>query len=452
MSFFSLETIQVFAESIGISSLKEDVSVTIAQEVEYRVRELIQDASKFMIHSHHSKLTCDDLNNALRQKHSEPLYGFDPGEPLNFRLIPHTNLFFTPDPEIDLDLLLNSQLPKAPLAAHFTPHWLAIEGVQPMIPENPPPPPPHPSVASSIGITSMDTKDQTDKAVLVTAKKDIGLMQEDADVTPCVKHVLSKEMQLFYDTVINCINSPKEEERVCAFESLRVDAGLQQLLPYFVQYVSEMIARNLKNPNVLLLMLEMCNCLVGNSHLFIEPYLHQLMPIVLSCVVGKTVGIGGSFDQQIRIRQNASQIVVFIERKFASAYQSLQLKTCKTLTRTLGESGMPLISHYGAFYCLSELGRESVEIFILPLLSEYVKGLDYENRFESENASLQQRQQQSQQQSQQQNQQQRQEIEAVWKLLMTICNRYLNSDDCLESNRQLIEQVFGDELLLMDVS
>jgi len=133
-------------------------------------------------------------------KHSEPLYGYDPTEPLNFRLVPHTNLFFTPDPEIDLDILLNAPLPKAPLKPHFSAHWLAIEGVQPMIAENPSTPLPTPStlplppLSHPVAPVVVDTKDATDKAVLVTSKKDISLLQEDAEVTPCVKHVLSKEM------------------------------------------------------------------------------------------------------------------------------------------------------------------------------------------------------------------------------------------------------------------
>lgn len=441
MSFFSLETIQVFAESIGLSNLNEEIAIPLVQEVEYRVRELIQDAHKFMVHCRRAKLTCDDLNSALRMKHSEPLYGYDPTEPLNFRLVPHTNLFFTPDPEIDLDVLLNAPLPKAPLKPHFSAHWLAIEGVQPMIAENP-------SVPQTLSTTTtttttaqptvptVDTKEPADKAVLVTAKKDISLLQEDADVTPCVKHVLSKEMQLFYDTVINCINSPKDEERSCALESLKNDAGLQQLLPYFIQYASENIARNLKNSPVLLLMLEMCNTLMLNGHLFVEPYLHQLMPVLLSCIVGKTIGLNGSLEQQLKVRRSASHVVSFIERKYASAYQTLQLRTCKTLSKCLQDSGMPLCCHYGAIYCFNELGIDSFESFVLPGLASYVGALAYEQRFEPGKYS----------------DDQRNELEAVWKLLLSICNRYTNSPDSKPNNRELIEEVFGDELFLTDVA
>jgi len=200
-----------------------------------------------------------------------------------------------------------------------------------------------------------------------------------------------------------------------------------------------MIARNLKNSSVLLLMLEMCNTLIMNSHLFIEPYLHQLMPVLLSCIVGKTIGAngGGSLDQQLKVRRNASHVVSFIERKYASSYQTLQLRTCKTLSKCLQDSNMPLCCHYGALYCFNELGIDSFESFVLPLIKSYVESLEYEKRFELEKYS---------------GQQQRDELEVVWKLLVTICNRYIDSADSNPQNKQLIEEVFGDELFLTDVT
>lgn len=40
---------------------------------------------------------------------------------------------------MDFDAVLNKPLPKIPLDVTFTAHWLAIEGVQPAIPQNPTP-------------------------------------------------------------------------------------------------------------------------------------------------------------------------------------------------------------------------------------------------------------------------------------------------------------------------
>lgn len=431
MSFFPLESIQIYAESIGIRSLKEDVCVAIAQDVEYRLRELIQDAEKFMHHSKRSRLAVDDINNALMAKHADPLWGFDPSETLNFRQIPHSGLFVVPDVEVDLEAFISGPLPRAPLRPQFTVHWLAIEGVQPMIPENP-------SVSLRQHYALPDTKEATDRALLVTAKKDISMIQEDAEVTPCVKHVLSKEMQLFYDTIISCVTSAKEEDRNCAFESLRSDAGLQQLLPYLLQYATESIAKNLRNASVLITMLQMCNCLVHNTHIFIEPYLHQVMPMLLSCVLTRGVGTAPnapSGAQQWTIRECASGIIAFICKRFGNSYHTLVLRVLKTLTKTLSGEESPnasfLPSQYGALFCLDAIGAEAVQSILFPILESFVVSLGYQSRFEDSVSEAR-----------------RSEIEKVYQLLLKICRSHPSSK---RENAQLFERCFGDDFLLTEM-
>lgn len=94
-----------------------------------------------MQHSKRSKLTVDDINAALRVKNVEPLYGYGCGEASKFRRTTVNNnpIYFTDDEEVDFDTILNKPLPKIPLDVSFTAHWLAIEGVQPAIPQNPTP-------------------------------------------------------------------------------------------------------------------------------------------------------------------------------------------------------------------------------------------------------------------------------------------------------------------------
>ena len=296
--------------------------------------------------------------------------------------------------------------------------------------------------------TIPDTKDASDKAVLVSAKKDISMIQEDAEVTPCVKHVLSKEMQLFYDTIINCINSTKDDERQCAFESLRSDAGLQQLLPYLIQYATENISRNLRNISVLFCMLELCNCLLLNVHLFVEPYLHQMMPMLLSCILAKCIGTTTSSSaltspslleatsaktfNHWMIREKACQVVSFVCKKFGNSYQTLFLRIAKTLTKSIHDTSKPVCCHYGAFYGLSLMGVDTIELMVLPLLKDYVTGLNYESRFDL-------------------NCVQRKELEMVYQLLITISKHYLQARG--ETSELLVkfEQIFGDDFLLMDV-
>ena len=47
-------------------------------------------------------------------------------------------MHFLDDKELDLNDLVSQPMPKIPLAPSLRAHWLAIDGVQPSIPENPP--------------------------------------------------------------------------------------------------------------------------------------------------------------------------------------------------------------------------------------------------------------------------------------------------------------------------
>lgn len=94
-----------------------------------------------MRHSKRTKLSVDDVNAALRVKNVDPLYGYTCGEAPKFRktTVNANDIYFDDDEEVDFDSVLNKPLPKIPLDVTFTAHWLAIEGVQPAIPQNPTP-------------------------------------------------------------------------------------------------------------------------------------------------------------------------------------------------------------------------------------------------------------------------------------------------------------------------
>ena len=134
------DTVGDVAESLGIN-LPEEAAKNLAMDVEYRIHEILETAIKFMRHSKRKTLTTEDISHALKVFNIEPLYGYDNSQPLNFKetmvgALGQT-LYYIDDNEIEFEKLINQELPKVPRQATFTAHWLAIEGVQPMISQNP---------------------------------------------------------------------------------------------------------------------------------------------------------------------------------------------------------------------------------------------------------------------------------------------------------------------------
>ncbi|OLY78532.1 Transcription initiation factor TFIID subunit 6 [Smittium mucronatum] len=111
-------------------------------------------------------------------------------------------------------------------------HWLAIEGVQPNIPQNP---------------TSLNKEENYVDSINSSAVQDQSLSGSSQNNTaPLVKHVLSKEHQLYFECVKDSLFSSNAAIQTAALDCVSSDGGIHQLVPYFVQLISDLVG--LLNP------------------------------------------------------------------------------------------------------------------------------------------------------------------------------------------------------------
>ena len=232
-----------------------------------------------MRHGKRTVLATQDIALALRALDVEPLYGYESTRPLRFgeaSIGPGQPLFYVEDEEVDFEKLINAPLPKVPreisftgikecssseiIANGFLAHWLAVEGVQPSIPQNP---------------TSADSRNQELIPKGPGANPNLAATSgnDNVSVKPLVKHILSKELQLYFEKICSALlDDSNEEYRIAALASLRSDPGLHQLVPYFVQFVAEKVTHNLKNLYILTQMMQLTSAMLDNESLYIDPY------------------------------------------------------------------------------------------------------------------------------------------------------------------------------------
>jgi transcription initiation factor TFIID subunit 6 len=131
--------VKIVAQSLGIESLDDRIAAALAPDVEYRIRHLVQDGLKFAEHAQRDTLTVEDINAALRVRNVEGLYGFSGLDSMKFTKIgdQSEDLFMLKDKVESFATMLAEPVLKCPMAPSFTTHWLAVEGVQPTIPQNP---------------------------------------------------------------------------------------------------------------------------------------------------------------------------------------------------------------------------------------------------------------------------------------------------------------------------
>ncbi|OQR76687.1 transcription initiation factor TFIID subunit 6-like [Tropilaelaps mercedesae] len=366
VSQLSVESVKMMAESVGVTALPEDTCREISEDATYRLRVIIQEAIKFTRHGKRKRMTSFDLDNALRVKNVEPLYGFtDPNFiPFRFASGGGRELYFHEDKEMDLGDLVTGNLPKLPLDISLKTHWLSIEGIQPTIADNPPPVPKDQQRQESLDPLSKLCKPQQAER---TAKH-----VETVRVKQLATHELSVEQQLYYKEITEACVGSDDPRRTEALQSLSSDPGLHQMLPRLCTFISEGVKVNVVQCNLafLIYLIRMVKALLDNQSLYLEKYLHEIIPSVTTCIVSRQLCQRPEVDNHWALRDFASRLLAQICKNFNTPTNGIQVRVTKAFSKALMNDRMPLASIYGAVSVLGELGTEVVRSLLIPRVRE----------------------------------------------------------------------------------
>ncbi|KAG5998223.1 hypothetical protein E4U43_002465 [Claviceps pusilla] len=367
---WNAENVKDVAESVGINSLNDEALKALTQDVEYRIGQVIIEALRLMRAARRTTLTVNDVSLALKVLDVEPLYGYDSTRPLRYgeaSLGPGQPLFYVEDEEVDFEKLINAPLPKVPRDMNFTAHWLAIEGVQPSIPQNP-------TTAESRSQELLPKGPGANPALAALAGND------NIAVKPSVKHIVSKELILYFDKIQAAVldDNPDEEVvrlRQAALGSVRDDPGLHQLVPYFINFVMDRVTHNLDDTFTLKQMMELTNALIENKSLFLDPYASSLSAPALTCLMARKLGTDDGVEalrDQYELRQLAASLVGRIARKYSASNTLLRPKLTRTCLKYFLDPTKPPAVLYGAIFGLLEAGGpEAIRVLVLRNLKTF---------------------------------------------------------------------------------
>mmetsp|Transcript_12024 Transcript_12024/g.17888 ORF Transcript_12024/g.17888 Transcript_12024/m.17888 type:complete len:587 (+) Transcript_12024:110-1870(+) len=431
MSGATQQSIRILAQKKGIPRISEDITQRIAQEVETKLKSILIDAKKFRDHSKRRLLTTDDFNRALIQKNVQPLYGYkiqgdvpkDWKVTLGFGKVKGQNLYYIKDEEIDIKSALKVNFPsKIPIGPTVSSHWLAIEGEQPQIPQNPIrdaaqareilarqelglPPLPISQTKKSImqlneslaplyenvyqlqgskfipTIEEEEKEEEKPKKRGRKTKKNDGKKQEHEtkknekitihnlpekerevfDGTIKVKHLVSNEHRLLFKKITQVVlddHEANDMKRKVALRVLQSGKGLHQLVPYFVQFIIRETTINMDNLVRLENMVGMMRALLENQHIHLELYVHQMIPAILTCLLGSQLGDHKEIENHFQLRASAASLLACVVRDYAHKYANTKSRIAKELINSLLNPNCNHSTHYGAIMGLLALGPQ----------------------------------------------------------------------------------------------
>jgi transcription initiation factor TFIID subunit 6 len=298
-------------------------------------------------------------------------------------LVPQ-NLYVRRDRKVNILNLTNEFLPSYPLNPSLRVHWLAVNGVQPCIPEN--------DSADFKDMVSkpghLIVKKTQDEEEIVSSERIGGYVQ----VKTMMKHTLSEEQAKYFESITKALLFEEDSNssiktsavttRAIALQSLSRDNGLQQLVPYISKFVTDNSLRLLKTrprPSNLLLCLESMvlavSSLLSNSHVNIEFYAHQLMPVILSILLNKKI-CKNRDEPHWDVRELAARTVAEVCQMFGDKYPDLQTRITETYIEAMRKSSSNLSTHFGAIVGTYWLGPLVVESVLMSLHNQYVELLE----------------------------------------------------------------------------
>lgn len=381
-SVWNPDNVRDVAESVGIASLADNVVEELARDVDFRLAQVLEEALKFMRHGKRTTLSTQDISNALKVLNVEPLYGYESTRPLRFgeaSLGPGQPLYYVEDEEVDFEKLINAPLPKVPREITFTAHWLAVEGVQPSIPQNP----------------NTNTGDLLPKGPNANPHLAAANGLDNVNVKPLVKHVLSKESQELFNKLSGAlVDETNIEWQNAALAAISTEPGIHQLTTYLLSFIAEKVTHNMKNLFILSQMMRASEALLNNQAIYLDPYIAYMVPPILTCCIGGKLGpanqpapsnassetLGGAVPDYSRaasdafyLRTLAAHLLRNICRKYSSSNQGLKSRIARTCLKQFMDPDKTVGAHFGALQALLlVLGpSDALRGLILPNIKMY---------------------------------------------------------------------------------
>lgn len=349
------ESIKVIGQSSGLE-LSDEVALLLAHDTEVLLLKILQESEKFMKRSKRNNLTVEDINLSLKLKNFEQMYGHSGEKVSRFKKVSgYKGFYFVEDQEKDISQILNYELPPCPIKTTYDLHWLAIDGIQPSIPQNQP-------KFKKVARRDSAIKEETDN-----------IITEEVEVKPNSKHILSKELQMYYDKITKSLLSNESETIQTCLEFIKSDPVIQHLLPYICLFIKKQLRENITNMNIITMIIQFIESIFNNMNIFIDNYLHYFLPVILTCIVYQHSPEDTSTDHWA-IRRRASDLLMILCNRFGKEYKNIRPRVIKTLVHSLLDFNMPLSTHYGCIVGICKI--EKNPSLILPHIEIYCKYLN----------------------------------------------------------------------------
>ena len=341
--------IQLNAESIGIKSLDNEIIDYLNVEIEEKIKLILKQAQKFTRISKRKTLKVDDLGHSLKLYNIEEPIGYDSYSMTDYEKIENVKgLWRMKQNVIDIEDYLTKPMAIYPMQPfpHF--YWFALEGKRPNIPENfirnenQPKDNNKKEEEKLSEIKENKVKDNNDEED--NKIKNEFNMEDSKEEPKRINHVIhniSKELQIFFENFKqrfqNEINGNKiinnnpylylSKDIQMSINIIKTNPGIVELVPYIINFLMTSFENHSSDVKICYCILHYINAIISNKSFFLEPYLHQILMLILSFILYDNDKANLIYlDPIIRLKYYSIKILEQIILTYSIKYHELQFQ------------------------------------------------------------------------------------------------------------------------------
>lgn len=344
-------TLLAIADSLGVQIPDRLPISFIFRDVDLFLREILAVSERIRKHRGCPALKPGHINEALTASGQEELIGYLSSQNIEYVPIGNGEILAPRDRQLSTQSIASLGLAEYPSDTTYTFHWLAIDGVQPLVRENV-------SEDSQITVTPEELHWPPDDGVHLPPG-----YRRDVDM-PC------DELRQLARSYIVSLQTGDGFESVV--ENLRTNGSLQILVPYFGKYFMSALSANPGNPTVILRILEASNALFRNDSIDFGVHFTMFLSVAMTPMLSESV-CRGDFSLQYSIREEAAGFMGMIVAKSMPKFPGLLGIVADKLANVICDSEKPMRVHYGAIAGVRSLGYEMMKSIVIPKIEEMMK-------------------------------------------------------------------------------
>uniref|UniRef100_A0A1B6JKD8 TATA box binding protein associated factor (TAF) histone-like fold domain-containing protein n=2 Tax=Homalodisca liturata TaxID=320908 RepID=A0A1B6JKD8_9HEMI len=358
----SPDSISSMAETIGIADLPEEVCSALAEDVSYKLREIIHNCSVLVHNNKRRKLLTEDVNRVLQVSNAPTVYGHSVAHEVDFTHIPKAEVFVENDSEIDI-VAMSSMITAFTKSGeeYVKGCWLSPDPVES-------------SVTKDIKEEPSTSGPETPSAGSSTATSTAA--SSGAARPPTPQPALLKPPSHFinyYLQLARVVIGGSEPHLRVALTDLRTNSKIRPLVPYFLNLVALSVNKLQRNGRLTDALLRTVEALVDNPHvdpssqLAVNRAVNALLVVAIEPKAAKN-------SDDLLLRKRAAYLLAKVLICWSIELKQ-QMDIVRQLLQLLLDGSISLKSHYGAVVCLTALGQRTLDSYFWPILERYINVL-----------------------------------------------------------------------------